>query len=75
MRSLFASFVLRRHKAAAHKRAVSSDPADMGTAFGLEASLNDTERLFDQPELLKKAKKETRVSSSPLAWLLRRSRR
>jgi hypothetical protein len=51
---------------------VGHDPADMGTCFGMEASLEDSDfSLASDAEL--SADRERAALESPLAWLSRRS--
>jgi len=45
---------------------VQQDPADMGTCFGMEAILEDSEYRSSTPMPLES---ETQRSESPLAWL------
>jgi hypothetical protein len=57
--------------------AVEHDPADMGTAFGMEASLEEgADFRPSQPggyELESKQRASAGEAESPLAWLSRRS--
>jgi hypothetical protein len=51
---------------------VEHDPADMGTCFGMEASLEDSDfSAVSEAEL--SAERERAAQESPLAWLSRRS--
>ncbi len=49
---------------------VQPDPADLGTCFGMEASLEDSDYRSSTPLPLES---EARGAESPLAWLSRRS--
>ena len=49
---------------------VRQDPADLGTCFGMEACLEDSEYRSSTPLPLES---EARGSESPLAWLSRRA--
>ena len=49
---------------------VQQDPADMGTCFGMEASLEDGDYRSYTPPPLESA---ARGDESPLAWLTRRA--
>lgn len=60
----------RRNKIRAHEQ----DPADMGTAFGMEASLageDDYRANVTEPEL--ESQRARTALESPLAWLSKRS--
>ena len=74
MRLSFAMLMFRRSAASARKRA-PQEPADMGTAFGLDASLADGNVLPDLAVMAKVAEAAVPVSSRPWRWLARRSRR
>lgn len=63
-------FFTRRNSAPAHVQ----EPADMGTAFGMEASLEDGDdyRASVSVHELESQRLQS-ASESPLAWLTRRS--
>jgi len=72
MRLPFAVLMFRRSAASGHKRA-PVEPADLGTAFGLDASLTDGNTL---PELTVAAKPASVPAAHwPWSWLSRRTRR
>ena len=70
MRLLPAMFTFRRNVVVARALA-APDPADLGTAFGLDASLLETASAPTAPVALD----DEPVSEPPLAWLSRRRRR
>ncbi|CAN5335519.1 hypothetical protein BH11PSE10_BH11PSE10_18120 [soil metagenome] len=51
------------------------DPADMGTAFGMEASLEEGDGAYRQhtAEVELESQRAQRALESPLAWLSKRS--
>jgi len=51
---------------------VQHDPADMGTCFGMEASLEDSD-FSKASEAEPSAERELAALESPLAWLSRRT--
>ncbi|MDN3919337.1 hypothetical protein [Roseateles violae] len=60
----------RRDPAAAHPQ----DPADLGTAFGMEASLDDSDFYrASVPQTELESQRTQATQESPLAWLSRRS--
>ena len=60
----------RRDPATAHRQ----DPADLGTAFGMEASLGDGDDYRTSViEYELESQRPASTSESPLAWLSRRS--
>lgn len=70
MRFASALSFFRRGAAPAHEQ----DPADMGTAFGMEASLegeDDYRASVTEHEL--ESQRERAALESPLAWLSRRN--
>ena len=71
MRLLPAMFTFRRNVVVARALA-APDPADLGTAFGLDACLLET---ASAPPTAPVALDDEPVSEPPLAWLSRRRRR
>ena len=58
----------RRNAAPTH----AQDPADMGTAFGMEASLEergDSDYRQHRPEVELESQRALRLGESPLAWM------
>lgn len=52
--------------------AYTQDPADMGTAFGMEASLEDgggSDYRQHRPEVELESQRALRLGESPLAWM------
>jgi hypothetical protein len=64
-------FFTRRNTALPH----AQDPADMGTAFGMEASLEAADSGYRQhtAEVELESQRAQRALESPLAWLSRRA--
>jgi hypothetical protein len=66
MRVLPAMFTFRRNVLAGH---APSEPADLGTAFGLDACLDDMDPSTLMPP---ETDDQARRDEPPLAWLTRR---
>lgn len=64
-------FFTRRNTDTPH----AQDPADMGTAFGMEASLEAGEGMYQQhtAEVELESQRAQRALESPLAWLSKRN--
>ena len=63
-------FFLRRHTAPAH----AQEPADLGTAFGMEASLEDSDDYRANVTVRElESQRMQAATESPLAWLSRRN--